>query len=348
MSKQAIYVFRLYSHLLNLILDLHAKPCQTAAMKELRDTTHFVKIEQAAQILKAGDVVAMPTETVYGLAGNAQSDAAVVKIYETKSRPRFNPLIVHCATIEMVHAIAEMLPLAVILAQKFWPGPLTMVLPKRRDAKLSDLVTAGLDTVAIRMPKHELARELIRRAGFPVAAPSANPSGKLSPTHAQHVADGFAGKVPIIDGGAATEGVESTIVAVQQDQLILLRPGTISRDELSKATGVPVLDPQDKMIKAPGMLVSHYAPNAAVRLKASNCLDGEAALNFGDSKLVGNNATLNLSAKGDLAEAARNLFSYMRKLDQPDIRAIAVAPIPEKGLGEAINDRLRRAAADRI
>lgn len=347
MSKHAIYLCRLYSHLLNLILDLQAKPCQTAAMKEPRDNTQFVKIEHAAQILRAGDVVAMPTETVYGLAGNAQSDDAVVKIFETKSRPRFNPLIVHCATREMVEAIAEFPPLAEILADKFWPGPLTMVLAKRDDAVLSDLVTAGLDTVAIRMPKHEMARELIRQAGFPVAAPSANPSGKLSPTSAQHVLDGFEGKVPVIDGGPATEGVESTIVAVQDDQLILLRPGTISREALTEATGRPVLDPQDKTIKAPGMLLSHYAPNAAVRLNASDCVEGEAALNFGNSELTSAKATLNLSAEGDLAEAARNLFSYLRKLDQAGVHTIAVAPIPEMGLGEAINDRLRRAAADR-
>ncbi|MCF4097885.1 threonylcarbamoyl-AMP synthase [Maritalea sp. P4.10X] len=316
-------------------------------MEEPRDSTQMVKIEQAARILQAGDVVAMPTETVYGLAGDASRDDAVVKIFETKSRPRFNPLIVHCATIEMVETIAMFPPLARKLADKYWPGPLTMVLPKHVGAPLSDLVTAGLDTVAVRMPKHDMARTLIEKAGFPVAAPSANPSGKLSPTTAQHVLDGFDGRVPVLEGGPSVEGVESTIVAVQDDQLILLRPGTISRDDLAAATGRPVLDPEDKTIKAPGMLLSHYAPNATVRLNADECLDGEAALNFGNSKLRSKVATLNLSPSGDLAEAARHLFSCLRELDRPDIRTIAVAPISTAGLGEAINDRLRRAAADR-
>ncbi|WP_424981850.1 L-threonylcarbamoyladenylate synthase [Maritalea sp. S77] len=332
---------------MKLILDLMAKPCQTTAMKEPRDNTHFVKIEQAARILRAGHVVAMPTETVYGLAGDAACDEAVLEIFETKARPRFNPLIVHCADVDMVKNLATFPDLAQKLAKQFWPGPLTMVLPKRADAPISDLVTAGLNTIAIRMPKHELARELIKTAGFPVAAPSANPSGKLSPTTAQHVLEGFGGQVPVVDGGAAKEGVESTIVAVGDDQLVLLRPGTISRAQLTAATKVPVLDPQDKTIKAPGMLLSHYAPNAAVRLNAVKCEEGEAALNFGGSKLTSAMATLDLSPAGDLAEAARNLFSFLRKLDQPGVGTIAVAPIPEDGLGEAINDRLRRAAADR-
>lgn len=316
-------------------------------MKEPRDSTQFVKIEQAARILRDGHVVAMPTETVYGLAGDAVRDEAVLEIFETKSRPRFNPLIVHCADIDMVRQLATFPNLAEKLASQFWPGPLTMVLPKHTAAPVSDLVTAGLDTIAIRMPKHPLARELIAAAGFPVAAPSANPSGKLSPTTAQHVLDGFEGRVPVIDGGPAEEGVESTIVAVQDNQLILLRPGTISREALADATGAAVLDPQDKAIKAPGMLLSHYAPNAAVRLNATDCRDSEAALNFGTSTLKSEIWTKNLSPTGDLAEAARHLFSYLRQADQPDVHTIAVAPIEETGLGEAINDRLRRAAADR-
>lgn len=340
-------LFRLYLRLLNLILDLLAKPCQTAPMREPRDSTHLVKIEQAARILRDGHVVAMPTETVYGLAGDAARDDAVLEIFETKARPRFNPLIVHCADLEMVQRLALFPDLAQKLADQFWPGPLTMVLPKRADAPVSDLVTAGLDTIAIRMPKHHLARELIAAAGFPVAAPSANPSGKLSPTTAQHVLDGFEGRVPVVDGGPAEEGVESTIVAVSDDQLVLLRPGTIARAQLAEATNVPVLDPQDKTIKAPGMLLSHYAPNAAVRLNAVDCHGGEAALNFGASGLESKHATLNLSSNGDLAEAARNLFSLLRQADQQGVRTIAVAPIPVDGLGEAINDRLRRAAADR-
>ncbi len=189
------FLFRLYLRLPNLILDLLAKPCQTAPMREPRDSTQLVNIEQAAQILRDGHVLAMPTETVYGLAGDAARDDAVLEIFETKARPRFNPLIVHCANLDMAQQLAHLPELAIKLADAFWPGPLTMVLPKRQDAKLSDLVTAGLETVAIRMPKHRVARELIAQVGFPVAAPSANPSGKLSPTTAQHVLDGFGGKV---------------------------------------------------------------------------------------------------------------------------------------------------------
>ena len=299
------------------------------------------EIEPFAALLRAGGIVAFPTETVYGLGADATNSDAVLKIYETKGRPRFNPLIVHVADLEMAKSLVEMSPLAERLA-RFWPGPLTLVLPKRKDATLSDLVTAGLDTVGIRIPDHPLALALIRAAGLPLAAPSANPSGKLSPTTAAQVRTAFAGLVPVLDGGPSQSGIESTILAVDGDNVTQLRAGALAREEIETLLGQPVaLARAGDAIAAPGMLASHYAPNAKLRLNATSPLPGEAYLGFAAGP-----ATLNLSPGGDLREAARNLFAMLHELDA-SAAAIAVAPIPHTGLGEAINDRLKRAAAPR-
>lgn len=300
-------------------------------------------IEPFAALLRAGEIVAFPTETVYGLGADAGNSDAVLKIYETKGRPRFNPLIVHCADLAMAETLAKFSPLARRLA-RFWPGPLTLVLPKRADARLSDLVTAGLDTVGIRIPDHPLALALIRAAGVPLAAPSANPSGRLSPTTAEQVRRAFDGRVPVLDGGPSASGLESTIIAIDGDRVTQLRAGALPREEIESALQHPVLTASaDSPIAAPGMLASHYAPNAHLRLDATAPEPGEAWLAFGPDA---QGAAANLSPSGDLREAARNLFAMLHELDEKAER-IAVAPIPETGLGEAINDRLRRAAAPR-
>jgi L-threonylcarbamoyladenylate synthase len=299
------------------------------------------EIEHFAALLRAGEVVAFPTETVYGLGADATSSDAVLKIYETKGRPRFNPLIVHVADMAMARELVEFSPLAEKLAG-FWPGSLTLVLKKRDGAGLSDIVTAGLETVGIRMPDHPLALELIRATGRPLAAPSANPSGKLSPTTAAQVIRGFAGRVPVLDGGPSAAGVESTILAVDGDEVVQLRAGALPREAIERVLGRAVrVVSEGAAIASPGMLASHYAPNAKVRLNVLAPEAGEAYLAFGAG-----DGTLNLSPGGDLHEAARNLFSMLHELDAGASR-IAVAPIPRHGLGEAINDRLKRAAAPR-
>jgi L-threonylcarbamoyladenylate synthase len=300
-------------------------------------------IERFAAALRAGEIVAFATETVYGLGADATNSDAVLKIYETKGRPRFNPLIVHVADLAMAQRYVEFSPLALNLAA-FWPGPLTLVLPKRKDAGLSDLVTAGLDTVGIRVPAHPLAKVLIQTAGVPLAAPSANPSGRLSPTTAEQVDKAFAGRVPVLDGGPSVAGVESTILAVDGDTVTQLRAGALARSEIeAKLERKIATAGKDSRVTAPGMLASHYAPNAVLRLDAAAPEPGEAYLGFG----TGSASAANLSQSGDLHEAARNLFSMLHRLDETADR-IAVAPIPETGLGEAINDRLRRAAAPRM
>lgn len=298
-------------------------------------------IVHLAGLLKAGEVVAFPTETVYGLGADATNPDAVLKIYETKGRPRFNPLIVHVADLAMAEQLAEFSPLARRLAT-LWPGPLTLVLPRRADAGLSDIATAGLDSVGIRIPDHPLAQELIRAAGRPLAAPSANPSGRLSPTTAEQVIHGFGGRVPVLDGGPADAGVESTILAVTGDTVTQLRAGALPRDAVEALIGRPVaVAAEGGPVTAPGMLASHYAPNARLRIHVEHPEPGEAYLAFGNRP-----GTLNLSPSGDLHEAARNLFAMLHRLDATAER-IAVAPIPDTGLGEAINDRLKRAAAPR-
>jgi len=302
-------------------------------------------IEKAARILRAGGLVAFPTETVYGLGADAANGVAVARIFEAKGRPRFNPLIVHVPDAEAARRFAVFDALADTLAARFWPGPLTLVLPLRRDADqpLSDLVTAGLDTVAIRVPRHPVARALLEAAGVPVAAPSANVSGRISPTRAAHVAEDLGGRVDmILDGGASDAGLESTIVALKP-RPTLLRPGAVAREDVEAALGAPLTDRHEgDSVTAPGQLASHYAPKASVRLNATEAQPGETLLGFGPSAPVD---ALNLSRSGDLREAAANLFAFLRALDAENPGSIAVMPIPRTGLGEAINDRLQRAAA---
>jgi len=303
---------------------------------------HRQDIETFAKQLRAGDIVAFPTETVYGLGADATNTDAVLRIYETKGRPRFNPLIVHVADLEMARRYVAFSPLAQMLATAFWPGPLTLVLPAMAGSGLSDIVTAGLDTVGVRVPAHPLALELIRAAGVPLAAPSANPSGRLSPTTAAQVIAGFEGRVPVLDGGPCEAGVESTILSIDGETVTQLRAGALARGDIEAVLGRPVaIAGEGAGIVAPGMMASHYAPNALLRLDAESAEAGEVYLGFG-----ANDGALNLSPSGDLREAARNLFAMLHQLDGTAAR-IAVAPIPRTGLGEAINDRLQRAAAPR-
>lgn len=306
----------------------------------------ILDLEHAANLLRAGEICAIPTETVYGLAADATNSDAVLKIYQAKSRPRFNPLIVHCADLAMANELVEMPEAAQKLSQ-FWPGSLSIVSPIKSDAAISNIVTAGLDTLAVRIPAHPMARELIRLVGKPLAAPSANPSGKLSATTADQVVAGFDGRIPVLDGGPCANGLESTIVAIDGNKLVQLRAGAVPRAAIETAWGSKVsIAKADDAITAPGMLKSHYAPNAALRLNATIPKSGEAYLAFGMAP-VHDGQLENLSPSADLAEAAQNLFSMLHKLDAGNADTIAVAPIPQTGLGEAINDRLQRAAAPR-
>jgi len=302
-------------------------------------------IAEAAQLLAAGELVAFPTETVYGLGGDARSDAAVARIYAAKGRPSFNPLIVHLPDLAAAESIAVIGPNARKLAQAFWPGPLTLVLPLRAESGISPLVTAGLATVAVRVPAHPLAQRLLRAFGGPVAAPSANPSGRVSPTEAVHVLDGLSGRIAaVLDGGACQVGLESSIV-LADPKPVLLRPGGIPVEALEMALGRPFgLADSEARLMAPGQLASHYAPGAALRLNATNALGEEVLVGFGPVK-----GTLTLSETGDLVEAAARLFACLREADRlAGLNGrIAFAPVPETGLGHAINDRLRRAAAPR-
>ncbi len=300
-------------------------------------------VDRAASLLAAGELVAFPTETVYGLGGDARSDIAVARIYEAKGRPSFNPLIVHLPDLAAVEQIATLGPKARMLAQAFWPGPLTLVLPLRDGSGISPLATAGLPTVAIRIPAHPLAQALLRALGGPVAAPSANLSGRISPTRVSHVMDGLQNRIAaILDGGPCAVGLESTIVLADPDPT-LLRPGGVPMEALEACLGHPLtLGGDGVKPTSPGQLASHYAPNAALRLNATSAAPNEILVGFGPVK-----GPLTLSETGDLIEAAARLFHALRESDRlagPQGR-IAFAPIPETGLGRAINDRLRRAAA---
>lgn len=304
-------------------------------------------LRQAASLLRAGGLVALPTETVYGLAGDARSDAAVAAIFAAKGRPRFNPLIVHVPDLAAAETVALPDDRARRLAAAFWPGPLTLVLPLRPGSGLSPLVTAGLDSVAVRVPAHPLAQALLRAFGGPLAAPSANPSGKVSPTTAAHVLEGLDGRIAaVLDGGPCAVGVESTILGLT-GPAVLLRPGGVATEDLEAVLGAPVaLRDESAAVTAPGQLASHYAPEARVRLDARTPRPGEIWVGFGPG---GDGAALTLSARGDTGEAAARLFTVLREADRlagPG-GAIAVAPVPETGLGRAVNDRLRRAAAPR-
>jgi L-threonylcarbamoyladenylate synthase len=306
----------------------------------------------AVRALGEGRLVAMPTETVYGLAADATNGEAVAAIYAAKGRPRFNPLIAHVASAAAAEALVVMTPMAESLAAAFWPGPLTLALPRRPSAPVADLVTAGLPTVAVRVPAHPVAHALLDAFGRPLAAPSANRSGHVSPTTAAHVQADLDGAVAcILDAGPTPLGLESTIVGFDGDRAILLRPGGIPRAAVEAALGATLLDPEATGPRplAPGMLASHYAPKARLRLAVRSVEPGEALLAFGPELPQGAEraaAIVNLSETGRLTEAAARLFAALRELDLK-AGTIAVAPVPEEGLGEAINDRLRRAAAPR-
>jgi L-threonylcarbamoyladenylate synthase len=306
-------------------------------------------IARAARLLRDGELVAFPTETVYGLGGDATSETAVARIFAAKGRPRFNPLIVHVPGLEEAEPLAAFDERAREAADRFWPGPLTLVLPRRPDSGLSLLAGAGLDTVALRAPAHPVARQLLRAAGKPIAAPSANRSGRVSPTTAAHVAAEFgAGLGLILDGGACPVGLESTILDLTGPVPVLLRPGGVSLEELVAVFGeIRTPSAGEKTPRAPGRLPSHYAPSLPLRLDAREARPGEALLAFGPATPPRFAEVLWLSRTGDLTEAAANLFAALRQLDRPEFAAIAVMPIPERGLGRAINDRLRRAAAPR-
>lgn len=320
----------------------------TATAPETRILAAAEGMEEAVALLRAGELVAFPTETVYGLGADAGQDEAVARIFAAKGRPRFNPLIVHTLGPDWAARVAALPPLAERLAEAFWPGPFTMVLPRRDEAPLSLLVSAGLDSVAIRVPAHPVARELLRRSGRFVAAPSANPSGAVSPTTAAHVTECLAGKVPLVlDGGPCTVGLESTVLDVTGERPVLLRPGGITREMIEKVVGPLAEREDDGKITSPGQLASHYAPALPLRLDAAEVGADEALLAFGPEPLPGAARTLNLSPGGNLVEAAANLFAMLRALDDPACRGIAAMPVPEEGLGAAINDRLRRAAAPR-
>ena len=306
-------------------------------------TTSPDDLARAAGLLRQGLLVGFPTETVYGLGGDARSDAAVAGIYAAKGRPSFNPLIVHVSDAGVAERYGVFDPVTIALAQAFWPGPLTLVVPLRPGQGLSPLVTAGLPTVALRVPAHPVAQGLLAAFGGPLAAPSANPSGRVSPTRSSHVTDGLGGRIAaVVDGGACAVGVESTIVGVATDGVRLLRPGGIAAEAIEAVLGKPLMamtDPARPL--APGQLASHYAPAAALRLGVTRPDPGEVWIGFGTG------GDLDLSPSGDLAEAAAALFHTLREADRmagPGGR-IAVAPVPETGLGRAINDRLRRAAA---
>ncbi len=321
-------------------------------------------IAAAADLLAEGGLVAFPTETVYGLGGDATRERTVARIFAAKGRPRFNPLIVHLAPGMPAGEIAIMDERAQRVAAKFWPGALTLVLARAPGCPIAMLASAGLDTVALRMPAHPVAQALLKKVQIPIAAPSANPSGRLSPTEARHVVDLLGDKVDLIlDGGKCPGGLESTVLDLSVPEARILRPGLVTAEEIAAVLGAPVAVAQaaaalserpgageiisDEEIKSPGMLASHYAPKKPLRLNAAAAEAGEAFLAFGPNPPRSILASLNLSPTGDLVEAAANLFAYLHRLDASQAHTIAVMPIPEIGIGAAINDRLKRAAAPR-
>jgi L-threonylcarbamoyladenylate synthase len=306
------------------------------------------RVEDAARALRAGELVAFPTETVYGLGGDATSDLAVARIFETKGRPRFNPLIVHVPDLAGARDLAVFDARAERVADRFWPGPLSLVLPRAPNCPVSLLASAGLETLAVRMPAHPLALALLRATGRPLAAPSANRSGRLSPTSAADVMAELGGHIAaVLDGGRCEIGIESTVLDLSSVEPTVLRPGSVAWEALEELLGDVGTsgDPQTAP-RSPGMLESHYAPERPVRLGAREARPGEALLALGPERAPeGFREVRWLSRSGDLTEAAANLFASLRALDRPDVAGIAVMPIPEHGLGRAINDRLRRAAA---
>lgn len=318
----------------------------------IADAADPAAIARAAQVLKAGGLVAFPTETVYGLGADAINDAACAAIYAAKDRPEFNPLIVHVADAAQAAEYVTMTPLGEKLMAAFWPGPLTLVLPRRADCRLSRLVSAGLDTAAVRAPDHPVGQALLKASGLPVAAPSANRSGRMSPTRAVHVAASLpgpdqGGPAIILDGGACPVGLESTVVDATGPQAVILRPGGLAREDIAAVCGDahgPVAEAHEigpDGPRSPGMLARHYAPSKRLRLNARGAEAGEVLLGFGPDAPA---EAMNLSASGDTTEAAANLFAMLHDLDDGPAPTIAVMPIPDRGLGRAINDRLLRAA----
>lgn len=311
-------------------------PLLQTAVKPLSDAT----IADAARRIIAGECVAVPTETVYGLAADATQGEAVARIYAAKGRPSFNPLIVHVPSLEDARRIAIFNPPAEKLAAAFWPGPLTMVLPARKDSPVASLVTAGLDTIAIRIPAHPAMQALLKASGKPLAAPSANASGRISPSCADHVRKSLGGKIAlIIDAGPTQHGLESTIVMPKDSGVQMLRPGPVGADRLAAASGVAVSVRQAATIDAPGQLASHYAPSKPLRLDAVDARDDEWLIGYGP--IVGDSS---LSPAGDLIEAAAQLFARLHEAEESDKPSIAIAPLPATGIGAAIADRLARAA----
>ncbi len=306
-------------------------------------------IDEAIAHIRRDGIAAVPTETVYGLAANAKSDIAVAKIFAAKRRPNFNPLILHTSGLDAAREIVEFNPAALQLAQKFWPGPLTMVLPLKENSGISQLAVAGLENAAIRVPNHPVMMELLRGFGGPLAAPSANLSGQISPTRAEHVLEGMNYRAEmILDGGPCLVGIESTILDLSGPAPTLLRPGGIEAESVEKEIGaIRRITASGDKILAPGMMEKHYAPKTPLRIGCGNPQAKEALLAFGPDVPPGFPRVLNLSVSENLTEAAANLFAYMQNLDQEGHSGIATMPIPEKGLGVAINDRLRRASCGR-
>ena len=307
-------------------------------------------IRQAADLLCEGKLVAFPTETVYGLGGDATNDRAISAIYAAKGRPQFNPLIIHVTNTAQLSSLVIWNEQAEQLAAHFWPGPLTLILPRTENCAVSLLASAGLSSLAVRIPSHPVAQELLRTVGRPIAAPSANASGKLSPTTPAHVAESLNGKIDmILAAGRTTVGLESTVIDLTGDQPTMLRPGGITTEQIEAIIGpIKIFQGDSNEPHSPGQLASHYAPNLPLRLNAEKAEDDEALLCFGsDFAIKGGAVRLNLSPTSDLTEAAANLFAMLRALDQPEYRSIAVMPIPDTGLGLAINDRLQRAASPR-
>ncbi len=305
-------------------------------------------LDRAALLLRQGLLVAFPTETVYGLGGDATSEAAVAAIFAAKERPQFNPLIVHVPDLGMAEKLAAFDGRARSLARKFWPGPLTLVLKRTKDCPVALLACAGLDTVALRVPAHPLAQKLLRAAGLPLAAPSANRSGHVSPTTSAHVMEELGGRIAaVLDGGPCPIGIESTILDLSGEKPMLLRPGGAALEDLEKILGPIARAQEGAQPRAPGMLERHYAPSLPLRLNAAGVAKTEALIAFGPEPLPGAARCISLSPTGDLQEAASRLFATLRALDNPAFSAIAVMPIPERGLGLAINDRLARAARGR-
>ena len=303
-------------------------------------------IDAAARLICSGKLVAFPTETVYGLGGDATNPSAIASIYEVKGRPSFNPLIIHVPSIDIAEKLVKFSEQSKALAEHFWPGALTLVLQRRQNCPVSLLAGSGLETLAIRIPENEIALNLLRKAQVPIAAPSANKSGSVSPTTANHVRNSLRDDIDlIVDGGACKIGVESTIIDMSAENPCLLRAGGIPLEDLEREVGnIQVLGKDQQVLKAPGMLSRHYATQIPLRINAKELHEGEALLAFGGRTLGKAVAVCNLSRAGDLNEAAANLFDMMRQLDKPEYTGIAVMEVPEVGLGRAINDRLRRAS----